>query len=74
MFVLGVLYPYRCTDRVKFGMEEWNFGLLLHAKFYPHQYNGTCRPCGAKNFKNRPLNNYLRFALRPMLPVTILGR
>ena len=26
----------RCTDRVKFGMEESNFGRLLHAKFHPH--------------------------------------
>jgi len=24
--VLGVLYPYRCTDGVKFGMEEGEGG------------------------------------------------
>jgi len=28
--VFGVLYPYRCTNGVKFGMEER--GPLLHAK------------------------------------------
>jgi len=33
--VLGVLYPYRCTDGVKFGMEEGTF----HAKFHPHRCN-----------------------------------
>jgi len=30
--VLGVLYPYRCTDGVKFGMEEGTF----QANFHPH--------------------------------------
>ena len=28
--VFGVLYPYHYIDAVKFGMEQWNFGLLLH--------------------------------------------
>jgi len=35
--VLGVLYPYRCTDGVKFGVEEWTFGPFLHAKFHHHR-------------------------------------
>jgi len=48
--VLGVLYPYCCTDGVKFGVEEGTcFGPLLHAKFHP--IGATCRPCGAKNLK-----------------------
>jgi len=37
--------------------------------------SATCRPCGAKNLKNRPLSklNTGRFALRAMLPVTIMA-
>jgi len=31
-FSFVVLYPYRCTDGVKFGMEEGTFSPLLHAK------------------------------------------
>jgi len=31
MSVLGVLYPYRCTDGVKYGMEEGTLSPLLHA-------------------------------------------
>ena len=29
----------RCTDGVKFGMEEGTYGPLLHAKFHPHRCN-----------------------------------
>jgi len=42
-FSFGVLHPYRCTDGVKFGVED------LHTKFNP--IGATCRPCGAKNLK-----------------------
>jgi len=48
-FNFGVLHPCRCTDGVKFGMEEGTFGPLLPAKFHP--IGATCRPCGAKNLK-----------------------
>jgi len=45
--VLGVLYPYRCTD----GGEIWHgrvdlWSTSLRAKF--HAIGATCRPCGAK--------------------------
>ena len=30
----------RCTDGVKFGMEEGTGRPLLHAKFHPHRCNG----------------------------------
>jgi len=29
----------RCTDGVKFGMEEGTEGPLFHAKFHPHRCN-----------------------------------
>jgi len=29
--VSGVMYPYRCTSGVKFGLEEWTFGPLTLA-------------------------------------------
>jgi len=44
--VLEVLYPYRCTDGVKFGMEEWTSSM---PNFTP--IGATCRPCRAKNLK-----------------------
>ena len=34
--VVGFTGATRCTDRVKFGVEESNFGQLLHAMFHPH--------------------------------------
>jgi len=54
--VLGVLYPYHCTDGVKFGMQH-------------HQCNVS--PHRDKKPQNRPLSNFnnRRFALRAMLPV-----
>jgi len=58
--VLGVLYPYSCTD----GGEIW------HVSSTP--IGTTCRPCGAKKTQNRPLSNLnigRRFALLAMLPV-----
>jgi len=41
-FSFGVLYPYRCTNGVKFGMEEWT---LVHSSM-PHftPIGATCRP------------------------------
>jgi len=66
---LGVLYPYHCTDEVKFGTEE---GTLdpLRAKFHNHRCNVS--PLRGENPQNRPLSklNNRRFALRAMLPVT----
>ena len=41
--VLGVLYPYLCTDEGKI----WHG--LFHAKFLPHRW--TCGACGAKTLK-----------------------
>ena len=37
--VFGVLCPYRCTNGVKFCMEEWTLGSLLSARFHPHWCN-----------------------------------
>ena len=42
--VLGVLYPNRCTDGVKFGMET-----LSMPNFTP--IGATCHPGGVKNLK-----------------------
>jgi len=62
--VLGVLYPYRCTDGVKFGTEQGSVPNLT-------PIGATCRPWGAKKPQNRPLGklNNRRFALCAMLPV-----
>jgi len=30
--VMGVLYPNRCTNGMKFGMEEGTFGILYKAQ------------------------------------------
>jgi len=48
--VFGVLYPYRCTNGMKFGMEKCSFGSLLHAKFH-------ILPLWGEKPQNRPLSN-----------------
>jgi len=50
----------RCTNRVKFGMDESNFGQLLCSKFHPHwsrswgmEYKrpaGVCPVCDSYEF------------------------
>ena len=47
--VFGVLYPNRCTDGVKFGLEEATFGPSSVPNFTP--IGTTRRSCGAKNLK-----------------------
>jgi len=53
--VLGVLYPYSCTNGVRFGMEEGTFGPRLDAKFHPHRCNVL--PLQGKEPQNGPLSN-----------------
>jgi len=68
--VLGVLYPYRCTDGVKFGTAKWTFGPLIRAKCHPHWCNVS--PLRGEKPQNRPLSRLTStpaLALRPMLPV-----
>ena len=60
--VLGVLYPNRCTDGVKFGVEEETEGPLLHAKFHPHRRNVS--PLRGEKPQNRPLSKLNTGALR----------
>ena len=57
---------------VKFGMEEGNFGPLLHAKLHSHRCNVS--PLRGEKLPNRPLSklNTGRLALRAMLPVMTL--
>ena len=63
---MGVLYPYRCTDGVKFGTATAG----VRAKFNPHRCNVSPLR-GEKKTQNRPLGklNNRRFALRAMLLV-----
>jgi len=48
--VSGVLYPYRCTDGVKFGTKEGSSLSTHRAEFHSHRRNLTtgafrCAPC-----------------------------
>ena len=47
-FSFGVLYPYRCTDGVKFSMA-------VHAEFHRHRCNEL--PLWGEKHQNRPLSN-----------------
>jgi len=66
--VLGVLFPYCCTD----GGEIWHGGgdlwFLLRAKFHPHRCNVS--PLWGKKLQNRPLSKLNTGML--FLPVKIL--
>jgi len=65
---LRVLYPYRCTDGVKFGTEEGTNGPILRAKFHP--IGATSPPAKRKTSKSvSKYLKYLRVVLRAMLPV-----
>jgi len=68
-FILGVLYPYRCTNVG----EIWHGGSLLHAKFHPHRCDLFL--WGEKP-ENRPLGNLSnqRFALRAMLQANNINK
>jgi len=59
--VLGVLYPYPCTDGVKFGLEEGP-SVDLRAKFHPHRCNVSL--LRGENPQNRPLSKLNTGALR----------
>jgi len=67
MSVLGVLYPYCCTD----GSDIWHGG-GDHAKFHPHRCNvSQLSPLWGEKAQNRPLSNLnnRHYALHAMLPV-----
>ena len=54
---MGVLYPYRHTNVVKFCMNEWTFRPRLHAKFHTHQRNVSLSPLQCEQPQNRPQSN-----------------
>jgi len=47
--VLELLYPYYCTDGVKFGVEEGTLVPSSMPNLTP--IGAACHPCGAKNIK-----------------------
>jgi len=60
--VLEVLYPYRCTDGVKFGTKEGASLTTHRAEFHSHRRNVL--PLWGEKAQNRPLSNLTTGAFR----------